>query len=148
MPRQKLWPRDLDGNDPDDPAYPIALNNFKQISRGWETESGLYEQLWQSQKQEEKNLMMELRDSMWTSRRNTLAISRDDGQLMGANQDNKVNCHNCRNKRNIDARKEIHIMQLIIHESNSELIPHDCAIGCHSMLKDTIITVDNGHANG
>ena len=61
MPKQKLWPRNLDGRDPDDPAYPIALNNFKQISRGWETESGLYEQLWQSQKQEEKNLMMELR---------------------------------------------------------------------------------------
>lgn len=61
MPKQKLWPRNLDGSDPDDPAHPIALNNFKQISRGWETESGLYEQLWQSQKQEEKNLMMELR---------------------------------------------------------------------------------------
>ena len=44
MPKQKLWPRNLDGSDPDDPAHPIALNNFKQISRGWETESGLYEQ--------------------------------------------------------------------------------------------------------
>jgi hypothetical protein len=92
MPKQKLWPRNLDGSDPDDPAHPIALNNFKQISRGWETESGLYER--------------SCGDSTWTSRRNTLAISRDDGQLMGANQDDKVNC---RSKRKIDARKEIHI---------------------------------------